>query len=99
MSEVAEADGRFGRSAAAGEHGRHQPAERISMAEQQWRVVLERDGETGEWAAWCPELPGCTSAGVTRQDALDGIREAIALYLQPDPLTLSADAEIAAVVV
>jgi len=30
-----------------------------------WRVVLERDKETGDWAVWCPELPGCTSAGET----------------------------------
>jgi predicted RNase H-like HicB family nuclease len=27
-----------------------------------WRVILEPDHETGEWAVWCPELPGCTSA-------------------------------------
>jgi predicted RNase H-like HicB family nuclease len=45
-----------------------------------WRVVLERDEETGDWAVWCPELPGCTSAGETDGEALEGIREAIALY-------------------
>ena len=27
-----------------------------------WRVVLEADSETGEWAVWCPELPGCVSS-------------------------------------
>jgi predicted RNase H-like HicB family nuclease len=48
-----------------------------------WRVVLERDEETGEWAVWCPELPGCTSAGATEQEALENIREAIELYLEP----------------
>jgi hypothetical protein len=21
-----------------------------------WRVILEPDQETGEWAVWCPEL-------------------------------------------
>ena len=49
-----------------------------------WRVVLEPDPETGEWAAWCPDLPGCASAGATRQEALDNIREAVDLYLEPD---------------
>ncbi|MCW6037134.1 type II toxin-antitoxin system HicB family antitoxin [Spirulina subsalsa FACHB-351] len=49
-----------------------------------WRVILEPDPETNEWAIWCPELPGCISAGTTEQEALDNIREAIALYLQPD---------------
>jgi len=59
-----------------------------------WRIVLEPDRETGEWAVWCPELPGCTSAGLTEQEALENIREAIALYLQPDDLELSAGAVI-----
>jgi predicted RNase H-like HicB family nuclease len=27
-----------------------------------WRVVLEPDSETNDWAVWCPELPGCVSA-------------------------------------
>ena len=50
-----------------------------------WRVVTE----TGDWAVWCPELPGCVSAGETEEEALENIREArrvadpfgIALYL------------------
>ena len=59
-----------------------------------WRVVLERDPETGDWAVWCPELPGCVSAGRTKEEALDNIREAIALYLQPDPVELEPGAII-----
>ena len=59
-----------------------------------WRVVLERDVETGDWAAWCPELPGCTSAGLTEQEALENIREAIVLYLRPDPIELGPGAII-----
>ncbi len=54
-----------------------------------WRVLLEQDDETNDWAAWCPELPGCTSAGETQQEALENIREAIELYLEPHPLKLS----------
>ncbi|NJL45162.1 MAG: type II toxin-antitoxin system HicB family antitoxin [Leptolyngbyaceae cyanobacterium SM2_3_12] len=45
-----------------------------------WRVVLEPDAETGDWAVWYPELSGCVSAGETEQEALDNIREAIELY-------------------
>lgn len=57
-----------------------------------WRVILELDPETGEWSVWCPELPGCVSAGETEAEALDNIREAIALYLEPDSIVLSAGA-------
>jgi predicted RNase H-like HicB family nuclease len=64
-----------------------------------WRVVLEQDQETGDWAIWCPELPGCTSAGFTREEALHNIREAIELYLEPDELDLPASAEITNVAV
>jgi len=53
-----------------------------------WRVVLEPDPETNDMAIWCPELPRCTSAGTSEQKALDNIREAIELYLQPDAIEL-----------
>lgn len=56
-----------------------------------WRVLLEQDDETGEWGVWCPELPGCASAGETEEEALENIREAIELYLQPDPLELAPE--------
>ncbi|MGL5943027.1 MAG: type II toxin-antitoxin system HicB family antitoxin [Waterburya sp.] len=64
-----------------------------------WRVILELDQETGEWAVWCPELPGCTSAGETESEALSNIREAIDLYLQPDEIELSPEAIIREVIV
>ncbi|MBE9224436.1 type II toxin-antitoxin system HicB family antitoxin [Phormidium sp. LEGE 05292] len=51
-----------------------------------WRVIIEPDPETGDYAVWCPELPGCTSAGESQQEALENIREAIELYLQPDAI-------------
>ena len=57
-----------------------------------WRVVLERDRETGDWAVWCPELPGCTSAGQTQEEARENIREAIELYLEPSQLELTPGA-------
>lgn len=59
-----------------------------------WRIVLERDPETGDYAVWCPELPGCTSAGTTEEEAMENIREAIALYLEPEPIELGPTAEL-----
>ncbi len=59
-----------------------------------WRVVLEQDETTGEWAVWCPELPGCASAGETEFEALANIREAIELYLEPDPYIFAPTAVV-----
>ncbi|MFW6164179.1 MAG: type II toxin-antitoxin system HicB family antitoxin [Planctomycetota bacterium] len=53
-----------------------------------WRIVVRQDPETGDWAAWCPELPGCASAGETEEEAIENIKEAIALYLEPSPVEL-----------
>jgi len=63
-----------------------------------WRVVLEPDLEIGEWAIWCPELPGCVSAGATQEEALNNIREAIELYLQPDAIELAHGAVVREVI-
>lgn len=59
-----------------------------------WRVILEQDEDTGDWAVWCPELPGCASAGVTEEEALENIREAIELHLEPDFVPLAPTAVI-----
>ncbi len=64
-----------------------------------WRVILEKDEETGDFAVWCPELPGCTSCGESEEIALHNIKEAIELYLQPDELNLSPDAVIKEVII
>jgi predicted RNase H-like HicB family nuclease len=64
-----------------------------------WRVILERDAESSDWAAWCPQLPGCASAGATEDEAMEGIREAIELYLEPDDAEVPANAIVREVVV
>jgi len=64
-----------------------------------WRVILERDEETGDWAVYCPELPGCASAGETEEEALTNIKEAIALYLEPRPLDIKPGAKLVEVAV
>ena len=44
-------------------------------------TTLERD-EDGLWVAECPSIPGCVSQGKTRDEAMENIREAIALCLE-----------------
>ena len=50
-----------------------------------FRIVVEYDPATKSYAAYCPELPGCCSAGDTEKEALANAKEAIALYLEPSP--------------
>lgn len=46
------------------------------------RQALIYRGEDGFWVAECPSLPGCISQGLTREEAVANIREAIALYIE-----------------
>lgn len=46
-----------------------------------FQVTLDRD-EDGVWVSECPSIPGCVSQGATKEEALDNIREAIALCLE-----------------
>ncbi len=64
------------------------------------RVVLEPSDEGG-FTALVPALPGCSSEGETRDEALANIQEAIQLYLEPvdDDATLSPDAEVVEIAV
>jgi predicted RNase H-like HicB family nuclease len=58
------------------------------------RVILE-PSEDGGFTVVVPALPGCISEGDTREEAMENIREAIELYLEPvdDDLTFSPKAE------
>jgi len=44
------------------------------------RLVVEHDSETKRWAAFFPELPGCTSAGDTEDEAIRNAKEALELW-------------------
>jgi len=46
-----------------------------------YRVLIEPD-EDGIFVATVPSLPGCIADGPTRAEALDSVREAIALYIE-----------------
>ncbi len=56
------------------------------------KVILEH-GEDGYFVAHCPSLRSCWSQGKTRDEALQNIREAIELYLEPDPIHLPKDSK------
>jgi predicted RNase H-like HicB family nuclease len=45
-----------------------------------YRVLIEVD-ESGTYVATCPSLPGCVSQGMTREEALKNIRDAVKGYL------------------
>ncbi|MDE2180303.1 MAG: type II toxin-antitoxin system HicB family antitoxin [candidate division NC10 bacterium] len=48
------------------------------------KVIVEL-GEDGQYVAHCPALKSCWSQGKTREEALQNVREAIELYLEPAP--------------
>lgn len=54
------------------------------------KVVIEQ-GEDGYFVAHCPSLKSCWTQGRTRAEALERIKEAIALYLEPEPAEVVAD--------
>ena len=45
--------------------------------------VMLGPSDEGGYSAVVPALPGCVSEGETREEALQNIREAIELYLEP----------------
>jgi predicted RNase H-like HicB family nuclease len=54
------------------------------------KVVIAH-GEDGYFVASCPSLKSCWSQGKTRDEALKNIREAVALYLEPEAASLIED--------
>jgi predicted RNase H-like HicB family nuclease len=59
------------------------------------KVVLE-PSEEGGFTVYVPSLPGCISEGDGKEEALENIKEAIELYLEPvdDDMTLAPGTEI-----
>ncbi|KCZ70900.1 hypothetical protein ANME2D_02926 [Candidatus Methanoperedens nitroreducens] len=60
--------------------------------------VIIREGEDGWYVVEVPSLPGCISQGKTKKEALENIKEAIELYLEPeDDLSLVGAGQVAKV--
>ncbi len=51
--------------------------------------VIIKEGEDGWYVITVPSLPGCISQGRTKKEALENIKEAIELYLEPEDNLLS----------
>ncbi len=52
------------------------------------KILIEK-GEDGYFVASVPSLKGCWSQGKTRDEALENIREAIELFLEPDEIEIA----------
>lgn len=59
-------------------------------------VVIFEPAKDGAWGAYVPDLPGCTSGGTTRDEAVRNAREAIEGHIEllsemgqpiPDPVS------------
>lgn len=50
------------------------------MKEYEFTVVIEKD-EDGKYIAICPALQGCYTAGETREEAIEMIKDAIKLNI------------------
>jgi len=58
------------------------------------RQVIIYAGEDGYFVVECPSLPGCVSQGVTKEEAVANIKEAIRVYtaaLEEDHLPVPED--------
>ena len=64
------------------------------VGDLKFRIVTEYDPQTKSYAAYCPELPGCCSAGYTEEEALANAKEAIILFLEPSSLKLNPDDKV-----
>ena len=64
-----------------GEGGIAKPGNTPRVVTMHFTVTLDRD-EDGVWVAECPSIPGCVSQGGSREEALENVREAIALCLE-----------------
>lgn len=49
------------------------------------RAVIEFDVETQSFSATCPELSFVSSCGMTKEEAIKNLQEAIVLMLEPIP--------------
>ncbi len=45
-----------------------------------FKVILEPDPEDGGFCIYVPDLPGCISQGETEEEALENIKDAIAMW-------------------
>lgn len=47
----------------------------------EYNAIFQKESEGG-FSVWVPAMPGCASQGETFEEAMDNIKEAIALYVE-----------------
>ena len=50
-----------------------------------FKIIIEKEPNGEGYHAYCPSLKGCHSCGATKQETIKNIKEAIELYLEPEP--------------
>ena len=45
-------------------------------------IAIAEDALDGSWSAYVPDLPGCTGAGATADEALDSVQISIELWIE-----------------
>ena len=56
------------------------------------KIVIEK-GQDGYIVAHVPSLKGCWSQGKTEAEAIKNLKEAIGLYLEPNPKEVKSDSK------
>ena len=56
--------------------------EEIKMKYYTFEIVIEKEENNKGYYAYCPNLPGCFSNGLTIEESRKNIREAIELHLE-----------------
>src|ERR1041385_946277 len=59
-----------------------------------FRLIIEKDPETGRYSSVFPEIPGCASAGDTEEEAIANAKEALELWFEPTEIPLAASAKL-----
>jgi predicted RNase H-like HicB family nuclease len=49
------------------------------------KIIIEKEPNNEGYHAYCPSLKGCHSCGTNKRETIKNIKEAIALYLEPEP--------------
>ncbi len=59
-----------------------------------FRLLLEYDAQAGRWSAVFPDLPGCSSAGDTEEEAVAHAKEALALWFDSTPVDIPKNGKL-----
>ena len=56
-----------------------------------FKIIIEKEEDGNGYHAYCPSLKGCHTCGATKRETIKNIREAIELYLAPEPKAIKRE--------